>query len=321
MDFESAAQSERIILTEGAVIERIRRESRVRLDPYILHAGFVFDAAAREVLAGIYRDYLDIAASYRLPIIVGTPTWRANPERVASATTLPCDDINRAGVEFLEGIRSEYGNFAKEIYICAMIGPKGNAYDPSDSPSVEEAAESHEAQIQSLADTDADFLLAATLPSAREACGMARIMGAMALTYVLSFVVRPSGRLLDGTPLHEAVSVIDDETSYPPLCYFVNCVHPAVFHQAMESQLKMHPWVAERVWGLQANTSVLPPEALDGCAILQGEDPSTFADLMAALNRDFGTKILGGCCGTGPEHIRHLAALLGPAPLKRAHPD
>jgi len=59
----------------------------------------------------------------------------------------------------------------------------------------------HYWQAEKLADTGVDFLLAATLSAFSEATGLALALAATAKPYVLSFVVRPEGTMLEGTPL------------------------------------------------------------------------------------------------------------------------
>jgi methionine synthase I (cobalamin-dependent) len=62
--------------------------------------------------------------------------------------------------------------------------------------------------------------------------------------------------------------------------------------------------------GVLGNTAALSPEALDGQEKLIEADPEHFAAAMLGLRRDFGLKVLGGCCGTDDRHIRCLAGLL-----------
>ncbi len=62
-----------------------------------------------------------------------------------------------------------------------------------------------------------------------------------------------------------------------------------------------------RVLGLQANTSAKSPEELDGSPILECEDPELFATRMMHLRIEFGTRVMGGCCGTDARHIFALA--------------
>jgi homocysteine S-methyltransferase len=46
---------------------------------------------------------------------------------------------------------------------------------------------------------------------------------------------------------------------------------------------------------------------LDGAEVLQANDTTEWGNLMIELNRKFGVKILGGCCGTSYEHLQYIA--------------
>ena len=63
----------------------------------------------------------------------------------------------------------------------------------------------------------------------------------------------------------------------------------------------------DRLVGYQANASSLDHCDLDGAAELATDDVADWGVQMLDLNRRFGLRILGGCCGTGPEHLRYLA--------------
>jgi homocysteine S-methyltransferase len=102
---------------------------------------------------------------------------------------------------------------------------RGDAYSPAEALLVDEALEFHAWQAGKLADTGADFLLAATLPALSEATGLALALAATGKPYLLSFVVRPEGTLLDGTPLKDAIAAIDSAVTPSPLAYLINCTH------------------------------------------------------------------------------------------------
>jgi homocysteine S-methyltransferase len=53
---EEALGSGSTVLTEGAVVERLRRDPAVRLDPELIHAGFVYDPAGAAALDVPPRD-------------------------------------------------------------------------------------------------------------------------------------------------------------------------------------------------------------------------------------------------------------------------
>jgi homocysteine S-methyltransferase len=303
---------EPFILAEGAVIERLRRELSIPLDPHVLHAGFVYEARARAALGAVYRQYLDIGRRHALPMMVLTPTWRANPQRLARAG-LAHRDVNGDGVRFMAELVAQCGDYACQVILGGLMGCAGDAYRPQEALTARDAEVFHTPQALAFAEAGVDFLMAATLPAYLEALGMAQAMACCGRPYVLSFVLRASGTLLDGTPLREAIHAIDAATSPEPSFYMVNCVHPTVFEQALEDELarstargEQAAW-AGRVLGLQGNTSCRSPEELDGSAHLETEEPAVFAAAMMRLHERFGTRVLGGCCGTDDRHITHIA--------------
>ncbi len=115
--------------------------------------------------------------------------------------------------------------------------------------------------------------------------------------------MRPDGTVLDGTPLHRAIERIDDATAVAPAGYGINCVHPSVLGDALAAAGD----AAERVVYYQANASALTPDELDGRDELDADDPEALAAAMHDVGVRFGIRALGGCCGTGTEHIAALA--------------
>jgi homocysteine S-methyltransferase len=283
-------------LTEGSVVERLRRDPRVQLDPQVAHAALIYDESSARVLEGIYRQYLDIARDFSLPMMTMAPTWRATPERLR-LVGLAGKDVNGDAVRFLRRIREDYQPCA--ISVGGLMGCRGDAYRPEEALAADEAVCFHSPQAAALASAGADFLLAATMPAASEALGLARAMASTGTPYFVSFIVRPHGVLLDGTPMGDAIARIDRDVSPAPAGYLLNCVHWSAL-----GDWARHP----RLAGLQANTSRRPPEELEGLPDLETEAPGEFAHGMMDLRRRLGLRILGGCCGTDERHIRALAS-------------
>jgi homocysteine S-methyltransferase len=304
MNLTEALKTFPLILAEGAVIERLRRKSDHHLDPELENAGLLYHEGGRAAMADMYRGYMDIGSSYGLPMILFTPTWRANPERLRQAGFENHDDVNGEGFRFLDSLRKEQGRYAGRICIGGLLGCRGDAYKPEEALSEDEAAEFHVHQAQALARAGVDFLMAATLPAFSEALGMARAMSASECSYVLSFVIRPTGTLLDGTPLDVAVGQIDAALHPRPAGYMANCIHPSVFKEALT---RLTEASRSRMIGLQANTSRKSPEDLDGLPALDSEEPAVFARQMKELHERFDIKVLGGCCGTDGRHIEGIA--------------
>ncbi len=65
--------------------------------------------------------------------------------------------------------------------------------------------------------------------------------------------------------------------------------------------------VARRLNEFKANASPLSPEELVQLDHPEGDDPENFVDEMWGIHRDFGLRVLGGCCGTDDRHMRALA--------------
>ena len=300
------------ILGEGAVIERLRRETEFELDPHVVNSAFIYDEPKRAVLESIFSQYLDIGRKYDLPLILSTPTWRASQERIIEAG-YGHKDVNRDNYDFLDALRYRYGHYADKVAICGLMSCRGDAYDPGQTLSAREAQVFHTWQAEKLSRTGVDFLLAATLPALSEAIGLAAALAATGKPYMISFVARPNGTLLSGTPLKVAIETIDAEIHPQPLAYIINCTHASIFREALMHADNSSPRVRNRIRGLLANTAALKPEDLDDSEQLISEAPEIFGQSVSDLKRDLGIKILGGCCGTDDRHIGQLAKQLSHA--------
>lgn len=294
------------ILTEGSVIERLRRNSELELDPHISNASFIYHPEGVNELREIYRQYIDIANTSNLPVMILTPTWRANKERLQKGG-YNYIDVNGDNYKFLNEIRKEYAGYSNKILIGGLIGCANDAYKPEESLSTEEAEEFHRYQLQRLAEAGVDFLIASTLPALSEAKGIAKAMSGFNIPYIISFVIRKNGTLLDGTPLDEAIRSIDSYANPCPSFYMVNCVHPLVLRNALDTLKDSKEFIKKRLIGLQANTSCKSPEELEGLEVLDTDDPILFSRSMLELYKDSYIKILGGCCGTDHVHIQAIA--------------
>ena len=297
------------ILGEGAVIERLRRETDFELDPQVVNSAFIYDDARRAALEAMYRQYLDIGAEFDLPLMLSTPTWRASRERIAAAGHAD-RDVNGDNFRFFHALRGQYGAYAEKVAICGLLSCRGDAYDPAQTLSTDEAQAVHTWQADKLAAAGVDFLLAATLPAMEEALGLAKALASTATPYIISFIARPEGTLLDHTPLKTAVATIDAQVDPAPLAFLINCTHASIFRSALGHETHSSPQVRQRVCGLLANTAALTPEELDNSDELVEEAPEAFGRSVADLKNELGMKLLGGCCGTDHRHIRQLAMQL-----------
>jgi homocysteine S-methyltransferase len=299
MDFIETIANTDFILAEAAVIESLRRSGAAALHPRLENALLIYDDVGRTALTGVYRDYVSIAQPAKVPILICTPTWRANPERISAAGITR--DVNGDAVAFLKQLRNKWMDQPSSLFIGGLVGCKNDCYKPREGLSTDAAEAFHRVQVRQLANAGVDFLLAATLPAVDEACGIARAMQTTRLPYVISFVINRRGRILDGCSLEQAFKKIDTLCNRPSLGYMINCAYPS-FLRAHEQPRQ----VLARLIGFQANASSHDHAHLDGSERLQADAIDDWGDRMILLNRRHGIKILGGCCGTGPAHLNYL---------------
>jgi homocysteine S-methyltransferase len=300
-----------VLLTDGAIETRIHYEMGIPLDPDMEVARLLDDEGGKAVLETIYRQYLEAGRRHDLPMQIGTPTFRASPERIRRAgLTEPAAvrRINGEAVRLHRRLRQECGAYANKVFIAGVIGPKGDAYRPADALGTDEARSYHTPQAWALAEAGVDLLFAPTFPAISEAAGVARAMTGTGLPCVVSFVITAQGTLLDGTPIHEAIARID--AASPPAFYAISCVHPSVCREALRQQGTGAALVRRRLLGIKANTSTRPPAELVRLGQLDTEEPERFVGELLAVGQEFGFKVLGGCCGTDQRHIACLAARL-----------
>jgi len=246
-------------------------------------------------LQALYESYINVATRADLPLLLCTPTWRANQERVAAAT-VP-NSINRDAVSFLEEVRND----SNDVRIGGLIGCRNDCYRPEEGLATDPAQEFHSWQIDEFTIAGVDYLIAETICTVTEAAGIARAMAPTGLPYIISFIIDRDGRILDGTPLLEGMRKVESAVTRLPLGFMVNCAWPG-FLNVEDQPAEM--W--KRLIGFQANGSSLDHADLDGAAELQFDDIQAWGDAMLELHRSHGVNILGGCCGTGVEHLQYL---------------
>lgn len=287
------------ILMEGAVIEILRRGGKVSFHPNLIHSQLIYDTEGLKELTSIFDSYIKIAQKKDVPYIMCAPTWRANKENVRKSGIK--ESVNSDAVMFMKNLRDRAGDFGEKIMIGGTVGPKNDCYTPTDGLSKEEAEVFHTWQLSELQKGGADFIIAETVPNVQEALGIASAASKLGLDYIISFVISRNGKILDGTDLWEAMQLIDNTVVTIPLGYAVNCAHPS-FLCADRQPKEMF----QRLIAFLGNASALDHCNLENADCLHMDDVTDWGDGMLRLNREFGIKILGGCCGTDQRHLEYL---------------
>ena len=257
----------------------------------------------REIIKNYHRDFIKLAQSKNLGAILETPTWVANRSRAESLGYTPDQLrlINADAVQVLSEVRAEFES--STIILSTNLGPRDDAYAPSEQMSADEAKTYHMEQLAIFVDGEVDLVSGYTIAYTAEATGMVLAAKALDLPIIISFTVETDGRLPTGAALEEAISEVDEAKDGYADYFMINCAHPDHF----TSILKSAPWMS-RIKGVVANASRCSHAELDNAEELDAGDPVEFGQQLTEIRRNFPQiNILGGCCGTDMRHMQSIA--------------
>lgn len=259
------------------------------------------DRAGRETLRRYFEPFLALAGRHAVPFVLGTVTWRANPDwgRRLGYELPALEAANHAAVTFARELAAD----ASEVIISGGLGPRGDGYTIGQRMSAAEADDYHSWQVGVLAEAGVDRVTATTMTYVEEAIGAVRAAAAVELPVVVSFTVETDGHLPDATTLADAIARTDEATEGAADFFMVNCAHPAHIAAGLDGAPELG-----RLGGFRFNASRLSHAELDAADQLDEGDPASLAQDAAALRSELdGVRMLGGCCGTD---IRLVEALL-----------
>ncbi|MDA2803997.1 homocysteine S-methyltransferase [Nocardiopsis suaedae] len=193
--------------------------------------------------------------------------------------------------------------------VAAGIGPYGAAladgaeYTGDYALDAEALADWHRERWHLLAGSGADLLACETVPSVEEAHALAALMEESPEVPVwVSFSGRDDAHISDGTPIAECAALFGDRPQV--VAVGVNCTPPRHVASLVAAAVAAsgRPGVAYpnsgESWDARAR-------AWTGTA-----DPEEFASGADGW-RAAGARLIGGCCRTGPGHIRRIRAHIG----------
>ena len=239
----------------------------------------------------IHSDYAKAGAE-----ILETNTFGANRVRLAAfGLAEKLKDINRAGVRIAR--EASKG----QSFVAGALGPLGARIEPLGAISFAEARAAFREQIEALVEAGVDLLVLETfydLNEIREAIYAAREVVGDEMVVIAQMTINDEGNLLEGADPATFTSKLNE---WPADVIGINCsTGPKV---ALE--------VAEKMLGFTKKpVSAMPNAGLP--AVVEGRNMYLCSpEYMAQYARRFlwaGVKVVGGCCGTTPEHIKLVRA-------------
>lgn len=277
------------ILMPGAMGTELQRRGYETKLP-LWSAGANLDAP--DLVTQIHTDYLAAGAD-----LCVTNTFRTTPrtyEKLGKAQL--ARSALKAAVTCAKEARAKFP--ARDIFIAGSYATLEDCYEPDLVPKEPALTREHEEQAGWLAEEGVDFLLPETINSLPEAIVMARAASNTGLPFVISFVCRDNGDLLDGTPLSMAIEKTDFKGR---IAVSINC-------RPIDNLSAAFPILAKCYAGpkgVYANGIGQPHEDLGW--VFEDNEDSLEKYTAAALHwRESGAKLIGGCCGTTPAYIGAL---------------
>jgi len=277
------ASAERPIIADGAIGTMINARG----------IGFqeCFDALNMDnpsVIADIHQAYIEAGAQ-----IILTNTFGANRFKLAEhGLENQLLEINRTGVDLARRVvLASY----KDVLIAGDVGPLGVRIAPYGRVRPEQAFQAFADQIKVLAETGVDLLVIETisdLAEMREAVSAAHSVCDLPVVASMTFT-RDDLTLLGDTPEKVATTLWECGVDVVG----VNCSGGPT--QIVRILGWMHEIVPEAPLSAMPNAGW--PERANG-RIMYPASPDYFADYVHIFH-DWGAKLIGGCCGTTPEHI------------------
>jgi len=246
-----------------------------------------------DLIRGVHHEYLQAGAE-----IIETNTFGANSFRLARHSLADkVREVNLAGVRLAREAAKSF-----DVWVAGSVGPLGTRIEPLGKTSFQEARDAFREQIATLVEGGVDLLILETfgyLEEIHQAILAAEDIKP-SIPLIAQVTIDEDGNCLDGS---------DPETFTPKLVEWgadvigCNCsVGPVAMLDAMERVR------AATTLPLSAQPNAGIPRSVDGRNIYLCSP-----EYMASYARKFvaaGVRLVGGCCGTTPDHIRVMKAAL-----------
>ncbi len=317
----------RILVLDGAMGTMIQRagvtEADIRGDRFadwpasLAGANDLLCLTQPDVVAGIHRQYLDAGAD-----VLSTNTFNAQAVSLADYDLSDLAyELNVEAARLARAACDEAATADRPRFVAGSIGPMNRTL--SLSPDVEdpghravtfdEVKDAYATQVRGLVDGGADVLLVETIFDTLNAKAAVvalrehlRATGSLPPVMISGTIVDQSGRTLVG----QTVEAFHTSLAHAPtlLSVGLNC--------ALGSA-QMRPFLEELAAATPAYVSLYPNAGLPNELGGYDEGPAFMAEQARAYAEEGLLNLVGGCCGTTPDHIRAMAEAVRDLPPRR----
>lgn len=299
--FQEIFLTERLFLLSGPLDTRIKCNTDITLDRNNCTFNLLYQQKGVNALTQFLKQDINIAERFNIPIMVCTPTQRANENyiktfgyKVPEAVT----KINIDAVKFVQSLRSQYPAFDEGIFATGVIGPSKS----TQSSTIEDYEAYHTLQADAYRTAKADVVFITNMTNKNEAIGAARVAAKVDTSYGVGFVATEQGTLLDGTPIEALIQEIDFTISPRPFFYAITCTHISVIRKALQRQAPQF----QRILGVKVHEHNKTRQQFAKMKYALHTNPERFAKELKEAAIPNHIKILSGCCGTDHRHLKAI---------------
>jgi 5-methyltetrahydrofolate--homocysteine methyltransferase len=264
-----------------------------------------------DLIAAMHRSFFEVGVD-----AVETATFGAFPNVLAEyGIPEKTFAINEGAARIAREVAAEFATPDRPRWVIGSIGP-GTKLPSLGAIGFEELRENYRAQVEGLLAGGADVLLVETvydLLQGKAAIIAARHAMAQAgreVPIMVQVTMELTGRMLVGSEIGAALTALE---SLRPDVIGLNC---ATGPGEMTEHLRHLSQHARTYLSCLPNAGL--PSVVDGKPHYD-LTPDELAEAHARFVSEFGVNIVGGCCGTTPEHLRRVVETIGTrAPLPRA---
>ncbi|MEP0153201.1 betaine--homocysteine S-methyltransferase [Pseudophaeobacter sp.] len=213
-------------------------------------------------------------------------------------------ELNRAAAELGREVADKAN---RKIAVAGSVGPTGEIMLPVGELSHELAVEIFHEQAEALKEGGVDVLWVETISAPEEFRAAAEAFALADMPWCGTMSFDTAGRTMMGVTSADLAQLVEDLPN-PPLAFGANCGTGS--SDILRTVLGFAAQGTERPIISKGNAGI--PKYVDGHIHYDGT-PELMGE-YAVMARDSGAKIIGGCCGTMPEHLRAMRQALDTRP-------
>jgi 5-methyltetrahydrofolate--homocysteine methyltransferase len=313
-DLLRRALTERVVVADGAMGTMLQQQS-LTLDDFEGHEGCneILSVTRPDVVRHIHDAYFEVGAD-----CVETNTFGSNLANLGEyGISDRIYELSRAASVIARDAADSWTTEARPRWVLGSVGP-GTKLPTLGHVAFAELRDAYQEQVRGMLDGGVDAVLIETAQDLLQA--KAAVIGARRALHaadaatvplIVNVTVETTGTLLLGTEIGAALTALE------PLGIDLIGLNCATGPTEMSEHLRYLSRHASTGIACMPNAG-LPQLTADGASYPL--TPAQLAEAHDTFAREFGLALVGGCCGTTPEHIRQVVDRVGGRPLASRRP-